>query len=380
MKKTILIGFLLTLFLQACADKTVVQENNIPQLPILTLEPTEQFTTNKYPASIQGVTDIEIRPQVGGILEHIYIDEGQYVNKGQLLFKINDLPFKEQLNNANANVNAARAAVLNAQLEIEKITPLVTNKVVSDYQLKTAQTAYKITVANLEQAKAIAENAKINFNYTKVVAPTSGYVGRLPKRQGSLLSANDTEALTTLSNVEKVYVYFSLGEIDFISFKNQYGNGNLDKNIKNIPSINLELADKTIYKEEGKIDVIDGQFDKNTGSILVRASFANPNRELRSGNTGKIQIKMPHLNAILVPQNATIEIQDKVFVFFVDSSNKVVKKPIDIIGTTDNQYLIGKSLKAGDRIVLKGFEKLQDGMQILPETKNITQTKPTLKK
>lgn len=380
MKKTLLIGFLLTLFLQACAEKSIPQETQVPQLPLLTLEATDTVTTNTYPGSIRGIEDIEIRPQVSGILESVSVDEGAYVTKGQLLFKLNDLPFKEQLNSASAAVSAAKSALLNTQLEIDKLTPLVANKVVSDYQLKTAQTAHKIALSNLEQAQALAENAKINLNYTRIVAPVTGYIGRLPKRQGSLLNPADLEALTTLSNVEKVHVYFSLGELDFIHFKNQHLGIDLADKIKNLPAVRLELADKSRYEEEGRIDVIDGQFDKNTGAIILRATFPNPKRILRSGNTGKIQLDIPQTNALLVPQESTVEIQDKVFVFYVDSSNKVVKKPIDIIGRTAHHYLIGSKLKAGDRIVLKGFEKLQDGMQILPETNAVANTQSPSKK
>jgi len=193
------------------------------------------------------------------------------------------------------------------------------------------------------------------------------------------LTPNDVEALTTLSNIEKVYVYFSLGEMDFINFKNQYAGDQVEDILKGLPPVKLELADKSIYEENGKIDVVDGKFDKNTGSILLRATFPNPKRNLRSGNTGKIQLDIAHNNALLIPQASTIEIQDKVFVFYVDSSNKVVKKPIDIIGQTTNQYLIGNSLKVGDRIVLKGFEKLQDGMQVLPETNTVANVPSTSK-
>jgi len=379
MKKTIFIGLLFTMFLQACTEKTIVQESAPVQLPLYTLQNTETNTTNTYPASIQGAVDIEIRPQVGGILENIAVDEGAYVTKGQLLFKINDLPFKEQLNNALAAVNAAKAALINTQIEIDRLTPLVENKVVSEYQLKTAQAAHKVALSNVEQAQAIVENAKINLSYTRILAPVTGYIGRLPKRQGSLLTPNDVEALTTLSNIEKVYVYFSLGEMDFINFKNQYAGDQVEDILKGLPPVKLELADKSIYEENGKIDVVDGKFDKNTGSILLRATFPNPKRNLRSGNTGKIQLDIAHNNALLIPQASTIEIQDKVFVFYVDSSNKVVKKPIDIIGQTTNQYLIGNSLKVGDRIVLKGFEKLQDGMQVLPETNTVANVPSTSK-
>ncbi|MCP1996183.1 efflux RND transporter periplasmic adaptor subunit [Flavobacterium sp. HSC-61S13] len=368
MKKILFTSVLLAFFLQSCSEKAATQEAVIPQLPVYTLQNTETTTISEYPAAIRGIVDIEIRPQVGGVLDKIYIDEGAYVTQGQLLFKINERPFREQLNMATGNLNAAKAALINTQLEIDKLTPLVQNKVVSDYQLKTAQAAHKIALSTLEQAKAMVENAKIDLNYTSIHAPVNGYIGRLPKRQGSLLAPTDVEALTSLSNIQQVYAYFSLGEMDFIQFKNQYEGSTLGDKVKNLAPVSLLLADKTAYKELGKIDVIDGQFDKNTGAIMLRATFPNPDGALRSGNTGKIQLKMQHSQALLIPQEATVEIQDKVFVFAVDASNKVFKTPVQIIGRSGNDYLIDQQLKSGDRIVLKGFERLQDGMTIQPET------------
>ncbi len=372
MKKILFTSILLAFFLQACSEKAPASEASIPELPVYTLQKSETTTLSEYPAAIRGVVDIEIRPQVGGALDKVYVDEGALVTQGQLLFKINERPFREQLNIALGNLNAAKATLINTQLEIDKLSPLVQNKVVSDYQLKTAQAAHKIALSSLEQAKALVENAKIDLSYTNIHAPISGYIGRLPKRQGSLLAPTDAEPLTTLSNVQQVYAYFSLGELDFIQFKNQNSGTTLIEKIKNLAPVSLQLADKTVYEESGKIDVIDGQFDKNTGAIMLRATFPNPQGILRSGNTGKIQMKMHHADALLIPQEATVEIQDKVFVFFIDAANKVSKRPIEIIGRSGNQYLIGEELKTGDRIVLKGFDKLQDGMTIKPEANTTT--------
>lgn len=372
MKKVLFTSILLAFFLQACSEKAQTTEAPIPELPVYTLQKSETTTISEYPAAIRGVVDIEIRPQVGGALDKVYVDEGAFVTKGQLLFKINERPFREQLNIALSNLNAAKAALINTQLEIDKLSPLVQNKVVSDYQLKSAQAAHKIALSTIEQAKALVENAKIDLSYTSVHAPVNGYIGRLPKRQGSLLAPTDVEPLTTLSNVQQVYAYFSLGELDFIQFKNQYNGNSLNDKIKNLAPVSLQLADKTAYEETGKIDVIDGQFDKNTGAIMLRATFPNPQGVLRSGNTGKIQMKMNHTDALLIPQEATVEIQDKVFVFLVDASNKVSKKPIHVVGRSGTDYLIGDELKAGDRIVLKGFDKLQDGMSISPQSNTKT--------
>jgi len=367
MKNAILTTTLFAWTLIGCTTKSETPAPSPSILPVYNVQSTNANTDSEFPASIQGTVDVEIRPQVSGKLERVYVDEGTYVTKGQLLFKINEQPFREQLNNALASLHSAEAALMNAQLEIDKLTPLVQNKVVSDYQMKTAKTSHKIASANLDQAKAIVASAKINLNYSTITAPVSGYIGRLPKKQGSLVSATDIEPLTKLSDVHEVYAYFSLGETDFINFKAQYSGNTIDEKIKNLPPVTLILADNSAYTATGKIDMVDGQFDKNTGAITLRATFPNPKGLLRSGNTGRVRLEIQHDDAILVPQSATIEMQDKVFVFTVDKQNKVTRSPIRIVGKSGTNYLIKDGVKSGDQIVLSGIDKLQEGQQIQPE-------------
>lgn len=368
MKNVIITSFILALVLSSCADKNQAPTAPPPPvLPVLAITSANTTTDAEYPAAIQGTVDVEIRPQVSGNLDRIFVDEGAYVSKGQTLFKINERPYREQLNNALASLHAAEAALINANLEVDKLTPLVQNKVVSDYQLKTAKASQKIAAANIEQAKAMVGSAKINLGYTNVTAPVSGYIGRLPKKQGSLVSASDVEALTTLSDVHEVFAYFSLGETDFINFKEQYKGSSLGDKIKKLPPVTLILADNNAYPQTGKIDMVDGQFDKTTGAITIRATFPNANGTLRSGNTGKIRLGLQHDDAILVPQSATVEMQDKVFVFTVGKDNKVTKMPITVVGKNGTNYLIKEGVKTGDQIVLSGIDKLQDGQAIQPE-------------
>ena len=189
-----------------------------PSLPVGTIASASETTFQEYPASIQGAVDIDIRPQVSGYLQSVLVNEGAYVSAGQTLFQINAQPFKEALNNAKASLHAAEAAILNAQLEVDKLTPLVENKVVSDFQLKTAKTTLQIARSNAEQARANVASAQINLSYTNVKATVSGYIGRIPKKQGSLVSPADQIALTQLSDIHEVHVYFALAENDFNSF------------------------------------------------------------------------------------------------------------------------------------------------------------------
>jgi membrane fusion protein (multidrug efflux system) len=338
-----------------------------PSLPVATIVTGTDTTYQEYPASIEGTVNVEVRPQVGGTLDKVFVDEGSLVNAGQPLFKINEQPYRAALNNAIASQHAAEGAAANAQIEIDKLTPLVQNKVVSDYQLKTAKATYAVAKANIEQARANVSTAQINLGYTLIKAPVSGYIGRLLKKQGSLVAPADVEALTQLSDVRDVHVYFSLSEKDFVSFKEQYPGVTLKDKLRQLPPVSLLLADNSAYTKQGKIDMIDGQFDKTTGAITLRASFNNPQGLLRSGNTGKIRLSLSHKDALIVPESATIEMQDKVFVFTVADSNKVKKVPINIIGKSGANYLVNDGLKAGDQIVLSGIDHLQEGTVIHPD-------------
>jgi membrane fusion protein, multidrug efflux system len=355
------------LLLTACSNQEQAAAPATPTAEVITIEASPAVTGHDYTATLQGKTDVEIRPQVNGFLEKVLVDEGQYVNAGQPLFKINDQPFRAQLNSAAASLQAAEAAITNAQLEIDKLTPLVQNKVVSDYQLKVAQAAYKIAVANAAQSKAIVSSAKISLGYTLVTAPVSGYIGRLPKKRGSLVSPSDPEALTNLSDVHEVYAYFSLSETDFINFKSQFGGNTLNDKLQHLPPVSLLLADNSLYTQQGKIDMIDGQFDKRTGAITMRAVFPNAQSLLRSGNTGKVRLLQRFDNSLQVPQSATVEVQDKVFVFAVGDSNKVSRKLINITGKSGNNYIVKDGVKQGDRIVYSGLDYLAEGTIIKPE-------------
>jgi membrane fusion protein (multidrug efflux system) len=363
---------LLSLFtlvcLSGCGEPTKLQVTApiVQTLPVVAVNSSLETTYMDYPAAIEGAVDLEIRPQVSGSLEKIYVNEGAQVSKGQILFKINEQPFKEALNNAKASLMAAKAAQLNTQLEIDKLTPLVANKVVSDYQLKSAKASYASATANVEQAKAAVSTANINLSYTVIKAPVSGFVGRLPKKQGSLVSSTDISPLTLLSDAHEVHIYFSLSEEDFIGFNTNYAGSSMTDRIKHLPPVSLVLTDNTIYSQQGKIDMVDGQFDKSTGSISLRATFPNGKGLLRSGNTGRIRLGLVHADALVIPQSATVEMQDKIFVFTVADSNKVKKMPIVVSGKSGPNYLVKEGIKAGDKIVLSGLDRIKEGEIINP--------------
>lgn len=367
MKKIILFSVLSILLISCSGKNNEMPPVAAPTLPVLNIAESDAQTSTEFPVAIQGKTDIEVRPQVNGTLEKVFVDEGAYVTKGQPLFKINDNVYRQQFNNAKASLRAAEASLINAQIEVDKLVPLVQNKMYSDYQLRTAKSNLSIAKSNVEQAKSVLNNAQINLDYTLIQAPINGYIGRLPRKQGSLVGPQDPEALTKLSDIKEVFAYFSLSENDFLNFKKEYEGNTIAQKIKKMPAVSLVLSDNTEYEHKGNVDMVDGQFDKTTGAITLRAKFPNNNGLLRSGNTGKVKINVNHTNAIVVPQEATIEIQDKVYVFLLDKNNSVIRQPIVVSGKSGTNYLVEEGIKTGDRIVLKGFENLPDGAKIIPE-------------
>ena len=338
------------------------------QLPVVAVNALPATTYQEYSASIEGTKDVEIRPQVNGYLEKIYVDEGAQVKKGQPLFQINNRPYLEALNNAKASLNAAKANLATAEINVSKLKPLVESNIISDVQFKTAQTAYDAANANVAQAQAMVENAQINLGYALIKAPANGYIGRITYKTGSLVGTSTEEPLTVLSDINKIYAYFSFSENDFIDFKNHFSGNSVEEKIKQLPEVELMLSDNSIYPKKGRVETVSGQFDNTTGSISFRATFPNSEGLIRSGNTGKIRIPRSSTKDLIVPQEATFELQDKVFVFILGDSNKVINAPIHVTGTSGNYYLVDNGITAGQKIVYSGLDRLQDGAVIVPQT------------
>lgn len=344
-------------------EEEVVEDEGIP-LPVLTLKKESAALEFKYLGSIEGVENVQIRPQVDGVLEEIYVDEGQYVKKGQPLFKINGQPYVEDLKNALANVDLEKAKLRKAQTEIDRLKPLIENEVISAVRMETTQADYEVAQSSLAKAEAEAANMRINLAFTTIKAPVDGLMGRIPKSIGNLVKKTDGEPLTVLSNVHEIYVYFSMSESDYLYYERM----KKDSTSKKMnPDVKLVLADGSVYNKVGTIDANSGQINRSTGSITLRAHFQNPDTLLRTGNTGKILMEQIYPNAILVPQSATTSIQDKRFVFLLKPDNTVERKEITIEGRTGNQFIVsGKSLSENDRIVTAGLEKISEGVKIKP--------------
>jgi len=355
-----------------------------PSLPVITATAMPATTYQDYPASVEGKRDVEIKPQVDGYLTAIEVDEGAYVHKGQPLFLIDRKPFEEQLNNAKASTQAAEAALATAQINVDKVKPLVAAKVVSDIQQKTAEAAYNNALAALAQAKAAEQSARINLDFTTITAPSDGYVGAIPYKAGSLVTKQQNVSLTTVSETKDMRVYFSMSEPDFLLFKEKYPGNTVADKVKQMPAVQLVLADNSVYPQPGKVEIVEGQFNKTVGAIRFRTSFPNAQGLLRSGSTGKVRIPTSYKEALVIPQDATFELQGKIFIYSVGDSNKITIRPVGISGRTTHYYFVSDGVKAGDKIVLSSmsttlFGGLRDGMVIAPQmisTDSLLKTTP----
>lgn len=372
--QTVFFGFLLLAGLAGCgssAEQTATTAE-APTLPVVEVKAATMTTYQEFPATLEGKVNVEIRPQVEGYLEQIYVDEGAAVRKDQPLFRIDERSYREQLSNADANLAMAVANQDKAALEVARLSPLVENKVISEVQLKTAQSVHEAAKAAVGQARAMVSTAKTNLSRTVIKAPVNGYIGRLPYKPGSLVGRTEPQPLTTLSDVGDVFAYFSMSEVDFLHFTQQSAGRSLADKIRQLPPVELLLADNQPYRQKGRIELVSGQFDKAMGAISFRAVFPNELGLLRSGITGRIRIPQVHESAVAIPQEATFERQDKVFVFALADSNKVQSRPVQLLGKSGNFYLIREGVRPGERIVRDGLDRLQDGDSIVPKQETTT--------
>ena len=335
----------------------------------VTLQSTDLETD--YPATLEGIQNVDIRPKVDGFIEKIYVDEGATVKKGQLLFSINAPQYEQQVRTANAAISSAEADVNAAQLQVNKTKPLVEKDIISKYDLDAAQLTLQSRKAALAQARAELVNAKVNLGYTRITSPVDGVIGSIPFKTGSLVSGTSAQPLTTVSNISRIYAYFSMNEKQLLEFSRSYKGNSLAAKLKNIPAVSLVLADGTAYAGNGKIESINGLINTGTGSASLRATFSNPVSLLRSGASASVRIPQHLENVILIPQKSTTDLQGKKFVYVADDKGIAKSTEIEVMELTKgNFYVVTKGLKAGDQVVMEGFQSLKDGAEIKPEKKN----------
>ena len=355
----------------ACKQATQTRANT--EHEVMTIAPTSRTLSTSYPATIKGRQDIEIYPQVSGKLTELCVSEGQHVKKGQPLFIIDQVPYQAALRTAEANVEAAKASLANAELTYESRKALYAEEVVSEFDLNTAENSYLSAKAQLAQMEAQEVNARNNLSYTVVTSPSDGVVGTLPYRVGALVSSSIPQPLTTVSDNSVMYVYFSMTENQLLGLIRQYGSK--DKALEQMPAIKLTLSDKSEYAHEGRIETISGVIDQSTGSVSIRAAFPNQEGLLHSGGSGNIVIPQQRDNVFVIPQAATYEIQDQTYAYKV-IDGKAVSTLIRVSRVNGGQeYIVESGLAEGDVIVAEGAGLLREGMEIHPKGTADNQTK-----
>lgn len=343
------------LVIVSCGSK---QEQQAPQappapFPVAQLQPKTVTSYAEYPTTIEGIVNSDVRAKTSGYIQKVLVDEGQKVRKGQVLFRLETQSLSQDASAAKARINVA-------QVEVNKLIPLVEKNIISEVQLETAK-------ANLAQAKANYSSVSANIGYATIKSPVDGYVGAINFREGALISPSDPTPLTTVSDISKVYAFFSLNETQYLDFLEKAEGKTLNEKLANYPEVSLILANGSTYAEKGKIQTSTGQVNPSTGTVSLRAVFNNPNRLITNGNSGKIQIPNTYKDAIVVPQQATYEQQGNIMIFKVGEDNKIATSIIKIKSTVDNLYVVESGLDAKDKIVTTGVGKLKNGMEIVPQ-------------
>lgn len=344
---------------QQAAQQTQAQ-GKAEAYPVMTITTEDRTLSVNYSAIIEGKQYVEVRPQVSGIVTDVLVKEGAQVRKGQPLFIIDTIPYAAAYHQAEAAVAAAEAQVATSELSLRGKKELYNEKIISDFELQTAQNAYSTAQASLAQARSAKINAANNLSFTKVKSPVNGAAGMTSIRVGTLVSSSTS--LIDVADNSQMYVYFSLSEKEVLGLTEEYGS--IDKTLESYPEISLYLSDGSLYPHPGKIDVISRMVDKGTGTVRMRAVFSNPEGRLMNGGSGKVEIPYTKENCIVIPQGATFEIQDKIFVYKV-IDGKAVSSRINVFKINNGtEYIVEDGLKEGETIISEGAGLIREGTPV----------------
>lgn len=367
-KDRILLVAAMTALLVSCGGKKGGMPNfGDNEFPVKTVGTSNADLQTSYPATIKGVQDVEIRPKTTGFITRVYVQEGQSVGAGQMLFALDDGPSQAQVRQAQAAVNTARAQVNTAKLTYDNSQKLFESSVIGNYELQTAKNTYESAQAQLAQAQASLSAAREALSFCYVKSPASGIIGSLPYKVGTLVSPSVQPALTTVSNNSVMEVYFSMAEKDMLEMTKT--SGSMKNAIAEFPEVKLQLADGTIFNQAGHVSKVSGVIDAATGAVSMIARFPNPQGLLKSGGSGSIIIPKTASNSIVIPQQCVMEVQNKYFVYVLGAKNKVKYTEITVAPHNDGMnYVVTSGLKVGDKYVTNGLTKLSDNMEIKPIT------------
>ncbi len=339
------------------------QEAAIVEFKTIKVAKTDVTIESKYSATIRGRQDIEVYPQVSGTLQQLCVTEGQRVSQGQTLFIIDQVPYQAALNTAEAALKAAQAQEATAQLNYDSRKQLFDQKVVSEFDLQTAQNSLLSAKAQVAQAQAQLVNARNSLSYTVVKSPANGVVGTLPYRQGALVGPSIPQALTTVSDNNQMYVYFSMSESEFLALSRKAGSA--EKAVSQMPSVRLQLVDGSIYDTTGQVETASGVVDRSTGSVQLRAVFTNPNHMLHSGSTGNVIIPVEYKDVLTVPASGVVQLQDKHKVYTVDKDGVAHSQIVSVLAqNTGKDFIVTEGLKEGTEVVAEGASMVKDDQKV----------------
>lgn len=361
--------------------KEAPKEDGPKPFPVVQVEARNLIGYQTFPATIEGRVNNDVRAKIQGYITQLLVDEGQYVTKGQPLFRLetnilsqNAAASKAGIGAAESNIAAAQAAVNAANVEVNKLKPLVQKNIISNVQLQTAQANLAQAQAQLQQARAAKSQAVANYKgveanieYSIIRAPISGVIGKLPLKVGSLVGPSDQMPLTTISDTSQIYAYFSMNEKEYFDFLEKSPGSSMPQKIKNLPMVELQLANGSLYPEKGRIEAITGQIDATTGTIQFRVAFSNPQKLLSNGNSGTIRFPQPYDNVLVVPESATYEQQGIVYVYKVDKGDTARNVVVNVIDRIDNLALIKSGINKGEKVVAAGTGGIKPGTAIKPK-------------
>lgn len=373
-----LISLSAIILLSACKTQEAPKQNARP-LPVVEVELRDVTGYSVYPTSIEGIVNNEVRAKISGYIEEVYVDEGQYVQAGQALFRLetnmigqNAAAARSGVDAAESAIKAAQSSVDAAQLEVNRLIPLVEKNIISNVQLETAQANLLRAQSQLEQARAAYHQAMANYksaqanvDYSIIRAPVSGVVGKINFRKGALVGPSDPMPITTVSDTRELYAYFSMNEAEYLNFLEQTPGKTLSEKLKNLPFAELELANGSRYPEKGKIEAVTGQINAKTGTVQFRVSFTNKDGILTNGNSGRLLIPRQYDNVLVMPESGTYEQQGYVYAYRVenDTAKSVI---LDVISRVDNLVLIKSGVQQGDKVVGAGVGNLRNNTPITP--------------
>jgi len=350
-KSSLVWGTWLSILLISCSDKTVKNEEQT----YLVVNPIIKDTTYErdYAATINSFQNVEIRSKVKGFVEDIYLDEGQKVKKGQILFTLNSKEYEQHVHKAEAAIQSTLAELRASEIEVENTKKLFDKNIVSKSELDLITTKVNINKAKVNEARVAKEQALLHVEFTKIKAPFDGIINRIPNKKGSLI--DEGALLTSISNNESVYAYFSVSEIDYLDYVQSKSKNN---------TVTLSLANNSIYPYKGTIETTETEFNKETGNIAFRAKFPNPEKLLKEGGTGKILVKKLYKNAIIIPQKSTFEVQGNIYVYLVNKNNTVYSKKINPINRLSNYFVLDKDLTNEDKLIYEGIQSIKTGDKV----------------